>query len=411
MFQNLTKREKILASATGGTLGIALIFGAFFWFLGSYNANEATLHRVQNQIESEDARMRQAMAATRRKSWYTATSLSADNDRAKNEYIAWLKKTLRDDIGVELKGVDPERTTSLSHEGVKVADQISFSIRPNMTLSQLTEFLHAFYSMDALHRITTFKLTPQTATVSQKKIRTGMLKTSFQIQILSLTSAGRRSNFGKNFRDAGITIDQAEETIVRRDVFGPANNSPVLKARVRSSYVSGKSVSLKLTATDADEDDQVKIELLKSAVESAQFTTDQDRSATLDIPGQPAGSYTFTFKVTDDGLPERSTEEKVTVRFKDAVVKVVEPEPEPEPIEYAQETRITGNLRNREGQWIVLVKSQMDGKSWRLALGDSFELDRKTWEVKKINATSATFSVAGKALTFSRGQSFDQPDQ
>lgn len=408
---SLTKREKILAIATAGSLVVTLIFIAFFWLMSSYNANETTLRGILGQIEREDAKTRQAMAATRRKAWYSATSFSSDSDNAKNEYIAWLKKTLIDDIGVDLpKGVDPERSISISHEGVKVADQVSFAVAPLMTLKQLTQFMGKFYSVDALHRISSLKLTPDTDTVRRKKVRTGLLKTNFQIQILCLTSAGRRSEFGKHFRDLEVTADQAAKTIVRRDIFGPANSSPVVKAKTRSSYETGKDVSLTVTATDADEDDTLKLEMLKTGVEEAEFIAKANgRGGTLKIPGQPKGTYKFTLKVTDNGLPERSTEETITIRFKDKTVRA--PKKKPKTVAFARETRITGNLRDREGNWQVLVKSQMDGKSWRLSVGESFEMDEKTWKVQEVGQGSATFNVGGEALTFSRGTPFDKPDE
>lgn len=409
---SLTKREKVLAMATAGALVVTLIFIAFFWLMSSYSANESMLRGILGQIDREDAKTRKAMAATRRKAWYAATSLSSDNDNAKNEYIAWLMKTLRDDIGVDMKGVDVDRTASIAHEGVKVADQTSFSINPVMTLKQLTEFLGKFYSVDALHRISQFKLTPQTETVRGKKVRTGRLKTTFQIQILCLTTAGRRSEFGEHFRDVAISAEEANKTIVRRDIFGPANSSPVIKARPRSSYESGKDVSLTLTATDADEDDTLKLEMLESDVEEAEFIAGGNgRKGTLKIPGQPEGQYKFTFKVTDNGLPERSTGETITVRFKDKAAKVVKKKTKPKTIAFAKGTRITGNLRDRDGNWQVLVKSRMDGKSWRLAVGESFEMDEKTWKVQDVGQASATFNVGGEALTFSRGTTFDKPDE
>jgi len=413
MFDSMTKREKILAIATAGSLVVTLIFIAFFWLMSSYSANEDTLRAIHGQIEREDAKTRQAMSATRRKAWYAGTSFSSDSATAKNEYIAWLMKTLRDDIGVELKGVDPERTTSISHEGVKVADQISFSINPFMKLSELTQFLDKFYSVDALHRINSLKLTPQTETSRRKKVRTGRLKATFQIQILCLTAAGRRSEFGKHFREVGITPEQATETIVRRDIFGPANSSPVVKAKTRSSYETGKDVSIILTATDADEDDKLTLEMLTADVEEAEFVAGgrgDGRGGTLKIPGQPAGQYKFSFRVADNGLPERSTEETITIRFKDKTVKVAKkPKKEPE-VENAKMTESTGNLRGREGNWRVLVNCK--GKAdlnWRLSVGESFELDEKTWEVQDIGPASATFIVEGEMLTFSRGTTFDEP--
>ena len=409
MFENLTKREKVLAGATAGAFVIALIFGGFFWVLGKFNANEEQLRSVALQIEREEARTRQALAATRRKSWYVGTSLTSDIDDAKNQYIDWLKKTLRDDLGVNLpRGVDLERTSELSHEGVKVADQISFSIRPQMKLSQLVRFLDQFYSIDTLHRISSFKLTPDTQTVGGKKVRTGELKTSFQIQVLCLTAAGKKTQFGETFRDSGLTVDQAQESIVRRDIFGPENNSPVLKVSTRSSYETGKDQSIQLTATDADDDDLLSIELVSGDIAEATFQhVAGQRDATLMIPGQPVGSYSFVFKVTDNGLPARATEKKATVRFKDKPApRVVKPKPKAPRVKMAEETRITGNLRNREGQWVVLIKSQMDGKSFRLTEGETFELDGEDWKVVSIDESSAKLLVAGEELTFNRGENF-----
>jgi hypothetical protein len=53
----------------------------------------------------------------------------------------------------------------------------------------------------------------------------------------------------------------------------------------------------------------------------------------------------------------------------------------------------------------------MDGKSWRLGVGESFKMDKKTWKVQEVDQASASFVVAGEVLTFSRGTPFDKPDQ
>jgi Na+/melibiose symporter-like transporter len=67
MFDSLTKREKILAIATGASLVVTLLFIAFFWFMSSYNANETMLRGINGQIDREEAKTRQAMAATQGK--------------------------------------------------------------------------------------------------------------------------------------------------------------------------------------------------------------------------------------------------------------------------------------------------------------------------------------------------------
>ena len=167
-----------------------------------------------------------------------------------------------------------------------------------------------------------------------------------------------------------------------------------------------------MAAEDADEDDTLNLEMLTSDIEEAEFIAAKGgRSGKLKIPGQPKGEYKFSFKATDDGLPQRSSEKMLTIKFKDKTVRVVKEKRKPKVVEFAKETRITGNLRDRDGNWQVLVKSHMDGKSWRLGVGDSFEMDKKTWKVQEVGKTSATFNVAGEMLTFSRGTPFDKPNE
>lgn len=411
MFNSLTKREKILAIATAAALCVTVLFIGFFWFMGRYNDNVNQMRSIEARLEKEQARTRQAMAATRRKAYYSGISITSDIDDAKNQYIAWLTKILRYEIGVDLPGVDPERTSEIQFEGVKVASQMTFSIRPKMTLAQLTQFLEKFYSVNTLHRIASFKLTPQTEIAGRKKVRTGLLSTSFEIQVLALTDAGKRSEFGTTFRDTGISESVAQETIVRRDIFGPANNSPAVKVRTRSSYESNQEIRLGIDATDADKDDELVVELISKDVDPVEFEYSSDKkSGQLKVPGQPAGSYTFVFRVTDNGLPARSTEEKVTVRFKDPVVKVVKTKPKPPPVAMAEETRITANLKDRDGNWTVMIQSLMDGKSYRLKQGEQFELDGKQWFVTGIDRSTASFRVGEQFVTLKRGQPFASVD-
>ena len=101
MIENLTQREKTLVGVTAGALVVALLFGAFFWFLSSYNNNVAILQGVDSRISDQENITLQGMQASARKRYYIQTSPTSDFSDAKNQYIAWLKKTLREDIGVK----------------------------------------------------------------------------------------------------------------------------------------------------------------------------------------------------------------------------------------------------------------------------------------------------------------------
>ena len=412
MISNLSQREKTLVWATLGALVVSLFFGGFFWFLSKYNDNISVLQGVQSRIADEENKTLQGIQAGKRKRYYVETSLTSDISDAKNQYIAWLKKTLREEIGVTLAGVDPGRNSTLKFESNIVARQMSFSIRPTLTLKELAKFLEAFYSVDTLHRITSLKLTPRTGTAGTKRTRTGKLSAAIDIEVLSLPDGIERDDFRPKFRDPGITMETALNTIVRRDVFGAANNLPSLKINKSTSYTSGKPVSVRLTASDADEEDILSMELVESDITEAKLEVDGDDSAKgkLTIPGQSAGKYKFLVRVVDDGLPMKSTEEEIQITFRDPTKpRPPAPEPPPKPpVEMAIETRITGNLKNADGSWSVLIKSRMDGQSYRLSKGESFTLDDRDWQVNNITRDDATFLVDGQDVRVRRGEAFSE---
>jgi len=411
MIENMTQREKTLAAVTVGALVVGVLFGAFFWFLNGYNDNVNVLQGIDSQISDEENLTLQGMQAAARKRYYIETSPTSDISDARIQYIAWLKKTMREKIGVSQSNVDAARNNlTLKADAKVVAEQMSFTIRPTVTLKQLVEFLDAFYSVDTLHRITSLKLTPKTETAGKIRARTGKLSTQIRIEVLSLSDASKRERFANHFREAGIPIEKALETVVRRDVFGAKNNSPTVKINKTSSYTNNKPASINVVASDADEEDVLEIELIKSDVPEAKLKPDAKGSkGKLTIPGQPAGKYEFVIRVTDNGLPEKSTEEKVQITFKDPK-KTPPKKPKPPPLKMALETRISGNLKNADGSWCVMIKSNMDGKSYRLKEGESFKLDKRDWEVTDITRKSATFNVEGQEVKLDRGASFAEAD-
>ena len=411
MIANLSQREKMLVWVAVGALVVSLFFGGFFWILSKYNENVSVLQGVQSRIADQENKTLQGIQAAKRKRYYIETSPTSDVSDAKNQYIAWLQKTLREEIGVTLAGVNPGRNSTLKFESNVVAHQMSFSIRPKLTLKELVKFLNAFYSVDTLHRITSMTLTPITENAGKNRTRTGELSATIQIEVLSLPDGIRRDKFQPKSRAPGITMETALKTIVRRDVFGAANNLPSLKVNKSASYTSGKSVSVRLTASDADEEDVLKMELVETDVEEAKLDSEEGGfKGKLIIPGQPAGKYKFLVRVVDNGLPAKSTEEEIQITFKDprkTTPPAPKPPPEP-PIEMAIETRITGNLKNADGSWSVLIKSRMDGKSYRLSNGESFNLDDRDWKVVDITNNSATFLVDAQEVELRRGEAFSE---
>lgn len=404
----LSSREKTLVWVTTGSLAVAVLFGGFFWLLNQYNDNFAVLQGIESKINEQENITLQGIQAAKRKRYYIESSLTSDVSDAKNQYIAWLKKTFSEDVGVSLNGVDPGRNSKLKYESNVVAEQMSFSIKPTLTLKQLVKFLNSFYSIDTLHRITVLKLTPRSESAGGNKARTGEISATIEIEVLSLPDGMQREQMPALVADPNTTLDDTIDSIVRRDVFGAANNLPTIKVNKSSSYTSGKPVTVAVRANDADEEDELTMALVDASVEGAELQIAGDPGqAKLVIPGQAAGRYSFRIRVTDNGLPAKSTEEEFQITFKDAK-KPAPPKPTPPPVEMALETRITANLLNADGSWSVLIKSRMDGQSYRLGVGDSFRLDDRDWEVTDISKSSAGFKVLGQSVQVQRGVAFSE---
>jgi len=272
--------------------------------------------------------------------------------------------------------------------------------------------LTKFYSVDALHRINSMKIIPKNEPGSKdKKVRTGELSVNFLIEIAALSTASDNPDFAKNERELARQEADYKAAILRRNIFGPANNVPTVSARASSSYTSMKDVRISVTGKDADDQDELTFELVESDVEGVELVASSGkRTAKLTVPGQQAGKYKLKLKVTDSGFPPKENFADVTVTFKDRVVKAPPPRPKPKPdFIHAKETRITGITRLSNGQWQVWVKVRTTGEKYKLLVGDSFKLDKLEWTVESIQPHGAVFQVDGKQLRFNDRVTFNEP--
>jgi len=149
-----------------------------------------------------------------------------------------------------------------------------------------------------------------------------MLSINFVIEIAALTTADDNPDFAQNIRELSRERDHYKNAILRRNIFGPANNVPTISARPSSSYTSMKDARISVSGKDADARDELSFELVESEVEGAALaSTPGKRTAKLTVPGQQAGKYKIKLKVTDSGFPPKENFTELTVTFKDRTVK------------------------------------------------------------------------------------------
>lgn len=411
MFEKLTPRERKLMIGVACLLPITLIFGAVMWYTSAKDANFEDFKSLTSQIEQEQERKIAARKAGIRREYFNGISLPPNVDDASNAYYIWLKQLLRE-AELEDKGVTPRDTSPLKQKRTVIGERKLFAVKTSGTLKQLTDFLGKFYSADLLHRINSIKVIPQNeVATNDKKIRTGKLSVDLQIEVLALNTAVDRSDFTENFNIAKIDAEKWQAAILKRDIFGPSNNSPIVKATTSTSYKSGSDIRIRLTGEDADEDDQLTFELVESAVEGVELDFKPgDRNAYLLVPGQKAGRYKHEVRILDNGFPPKTNVTEFTTTFKDPAPIAVKEEPKPEPpFIHATETRITGIVRERTGDWQVWILVATTGEKHKLSVGESFELDEKKWTVETIEPDLAVLRVDGKLLTFERSDRFNAP--
>ena len=414
MFENLSQREKILALLVGSLVPLALLVMTVSWFFGQQSKRSTEINSLRTQIKTEKQRVTEAINANQRRLYYRSVSLPSKFQEASNKYQQWLKALVRDEVGMTFKSINTKLPRRLKFEGEVIGRTEAFDLRAETDLEQLVEFLTKFNQLDLLHRINSIKLTPKAAGTSGQRanIRTGKLVLAAQIEVLSLVDAdAERKGFLERFRKLELTAEDYQDAILKRNIFGPANNTPTLTFSKTTKYYSNKDLSITINAKDADKNQKLTFSILDPPIESAKLEQKKptDRRAYLKAPKQPAGEYTFKVQVADDGYPPKSSEIEIpiVVNKPKPTGKTKTKTTPPPKFKHIRETRITAIVKDKSGDWEVWINVRTKGEKHKLKEGDSFTLDGKKWKVTSIDLNEATFSVDGTAKTFGRNQPFD----
>jgi len=188
-------------------------------------------------------------------------------------------------------------------------------------------------------------------------------------------------------------------TIVGRNLFGPANNPPKLSISGSKDVFLGRPVDLTLKGTDPDPLDKVtKFKLVKSPDDNVKF--DEDKGRLTWTPKQP-GKYEFTFQGFDDGFPSLpSKEEKFVVTV--APQPLVEGKARPE-FDHARFTILTAVL-DLDGQGEIWLHIRPLGEIAKLHKGDHFEIGSIEGTVAEIGQYDFSFTCNGKLHQLAKGE-------
>ena len=373
----MTQRERFLSMLIGGLL----IAAAVWWGMGKYRSalklRNNEIARLQQQQTKLNEQRRQGEIANRQMGEYMVRSLPSNAETARSRYQQWLLAIMGDN-NLSERSVDP--TSSRAIGGLY--RQFAFRVQGKAKTDNLVDLLHAFYSKDYLHRIRDLSIRPS---------RTGDFIVEMAIDAIALNAAP--ADLPEPTSESWqVDKDLAEyrDSILNRNFFAPPNQAPTYAGTPSVEAIVGKKTTLPLVFKDAE--NQGLSYKIVSAPEK--LVTINDQNGTLQIDNPEKGSFEVLVSVTDDGLPARSMEQKLTVN-------VVDPPPPPAPkppklkFDDAKQTVLTGLVQSGD-EWRAWMRVRTRDKTLKLRVGDSFEIGSIKGTVTDLNSRYAELEVGGQ---------------
>lgn len=419
MLENLNPRERLMVKVIAACVPLFGLIWGVTSFSQKYFANRSQISALRNQIGNEQDRQAAALFAQERRSYYRERSLPADLNVSKIDYGRWLNSLV--DKSLTLISVTPTSATTMGrykgkNRAVDVYEQQTFAVKAKGTLRQVIEMLRQFQELDLMHRVVSLKVTPETSGPSGSgDVRTGKLIVDFRVEAIALADADlTREDFLAKTKTLPETSTQWQQTIIARNIFGPANNPPSVSISP-SEFETNESIAINLRGSDPDEQDNLKFELVSSELpELVLEQKEEGKSGKLVAPAlsdEKAGEYKLTVRVIDSGMPEKTTEKTFTVDVrKPKPREIVEKQPEPPPFQYAKTAKITAIVQGKDdSDWKCIVEVLALNQIHELKRGDSFELDQRKWIAREIERREVVFEVDNELLTFRGGATLDSP--
>lgn len=391
----MNPKEKILAIAVGA---LALLIGGYLvqariskWFDDGHKRIEA----LKSDLTKQRRLVAQSNKAAAQLAKFEAQSLPAQPTVARSVYSAWLLNE------VQKAGFDGEQVKAISaRSSGDVYTQQTFSISGKGTIAQIVQFLHSFYSVDLLHRVSKLSLKP----LKDSK----QLELLMTVEALSLKSAPLSDKLAlrPSTRLKLPALDDYTASIVGRNLFGPPNRAPQLAVASSLKGETNRPLDASIRATDPDPLDRLTFQLLKAPSPEAKVDPTSGR---LQWTPKTPGNYEFEIAVSDDGFPAKVDQRVVTVTIADPPPPLPPTPPGPTKLAFddAKFTSLTAVVAV-DGDSEVWLDIRPRGKIMRLRKGEEFEIGSVKGVVSQIGLTDFVFTADGKSHRLYKGEVLEQ---
>lgn len=388
----LTKREKILASVVVGSLLIVTVVFAIGRVTAWFNDKSDAIVQLQGTIGKQETTIKRGKVAEQQIAQWRERSLPDDPTRARSLYLNWLRQRA---VHVKLDGLKIN-TLATGREG-NVYFKHGFGLNARGSLQQLIQFLHDFYSVDQLHRIT--RLTAKPINNSKE------LDIKIAIEAIAIPGAPDREALpdpGPLDRLRRKDVQEYVQTIMNRSLFSPPNEPPDVQFLATQRANPNKEIRIAIPAKDP-ESEGLMYELNGDFPEGLRL---DPRGG--EITWTPSDDnlrdeeYVVSYRVTDEGWPARS----VTGTLKIVVVEATAEDSAEDEFDPATLATVSGITRTSLGP-VVWINVKTEGKVLRLRAGDDVAIGTIKGKVSKVvvEDKSAEFELSdGTVITVSLGR-------
>ena len=418
MFDNMTKRERIMAMAVGAMAPIALLFWGITSIGGGLQKRTDEINRLQSQVTQLGTQENNARLAMARLGNYRSESLpsSPSAEVVSSNFRTFLDK-LAGEYGLHLPTVTVAKINDLQavmddNKKQLAMQTYKYEVKGAGTPRQITAFLYRLNEAKVLQR-STLTLKPQKDKGDRGKIN-GRWAMDLNVEVASLPDAERDGEFKDETRPfSDRSLEDYHSVVSRRNMFGPVNEEPKFKSNGSAEFEPGERMTVALEVEESDrgleffDEEKYQFSIEDTNIEGLEIVQDEagSREAELKLPeGLAEGEYTATVKTRDSGWPYMEATKEISITVSEAEEVVIA---DVKPRRIARDTylRVIKTTNGVKRVWIY----NPEWDKLKLAVGETFDLDNLKWTVKSINRPFVTFTRGDETLTFKMEGNLDSP--
>lgn len=377
----MNKREKFLAAGVGAVVLLFVGQSIVSSFQDALAKKKEKLEGLVKKKQDQDLLVTSGIIANQKINIVAPRSLPRNVEKARADYMEWLI-ALGDEA--RLDEPTPRFLDASPFKPEKDAFQsFKFQIKGAGTIETATQLLYGFYAKDYLHRITRFDVSPLNSREPDR------LSITLDCEVLALAIAKDKQEPPEaNSNRFAKSLDEYKQTICERNLFSPMNYPPNVSAKKSVDAKIGLKLDYTIEATDAGPNQYLLFDTVGEVPEGLKM--DRDLGKLSWSPTKP-GDYKVVVKVTDTGIPAKSTLQTLTINVKE----MPPPAPPANKFDVASQATVTALIVGRSGPeaWVL---SKTDDKKYYLRKGDQLKLGGVQGQVIDVGANFVELETEGR---------------